>query len=455
MKSHNDHAILDFGISARSCAGDAMEDSNPFKDFQAGHWTNASIRVHPDHARRSWIGDQPNLRSKTTHGRSGAPQIRHESGDSLSSIKSSSSAPGLTDTSDSELSFDEDSQYNISTSQLWDSFWQSVERKSTSKKLDPRPPKIQSVQSDDYFTLSVLNHYTEDADDENNDDEDDTLRRGTSEIERKPVATAQPLPRRNTSSRQSRHSCSRPSSPKGPTRTYSIYPKQQPLPPARQLILPPRTSSRAAPLPPLPQAPLPQPSTRSQKVNGLLSALKPSRSSHNLHAAHVEAAAEARPPLPLSSQSAPTSPGLPNPLYASLRPSKSAFNLKQKINETATQHNPTAPLAPLVPLSSLDRALPELPLDRPSLPRFVSVFEMDSDCESDAETNNGLAKRIARGLHKKTPSGRKNVLPPKRPATAGQDAQTPSDKEVEEAKSALARRRGGSLGRIFGLKYRH
>ncbi|KAJ1335712.1 hypothetical protein MN608_02454 [Microdochium nivale] len=443
-----------------------MTDCNTLHDLQAGHWTSVTTSRRPGNVRRSWIGDHPTPRGKAAHARVGGPHIRHESSESLSSIKSSSSAPGLTDTSDSEPSVDEDSQYNISTSQLWDSFWQSVELKSTSRPTRP-PPKIQSVQSDDYFTLSVLNHYTQDTDDEQNDEDDDNsnsiITTRNSVIRKKPLAAPQPLSRPTTSSQQSHQSSSRPSSPNRPNRSYSIYPKQKPFPSTRQLVLPPRTSSRTSPLPPIPQPPVPQLSVREQKVSGLLLALRPSRSSHNLHVAHSEAVAEARPPVPLISQSAPTSPSLPNPLYTTLRPSKSTFNLKQKRADTGTQHNPTAPLAPLAPLvplvpfSSLDRPLPELPHDRPSMQRFVSVFELDSDCESDAESNNGLAKRIARGLHKKTPSGRRNVLPGpvRRPVTAGQDAPVFRNENAEEAKNALARRRGGSLGRIFGLKFRH
>ncbi|KAH7037467.1 uncharacterized protein B0I36DRAFT_359156 [Microdochium trichocladiopsis] len=249
-----------------------MNDFNPFNDFQAGYWTSALCTARPERT-----------------------QSRHESSESFSSIHSSGSVPGLTDTSDSELSVDEDSQYNISTSQLWDSFWQSVERKSTSQ-LEQLPPKPPVVQSDDYFTLSVLNHYTQDGDDDNSND----------------------------------HSA------------------------ATNYTDDTNTTCPLVPPPPPPQC---------------------------------------RPQTELSSNRAP-------------------------------------------------------------LPRFVSVFELDSDCESDTETSNGLAKRIARGLHKKTPSGRRNALPVRRPATSGQDSVASSDKELEEVKDALSRRRGGSLGRIFGLKYR-
>lgn len=443
-------------LSTRSEHRNIMVDFTPFTESELGdYWTRPSSTSRPCSDRKSWAHDVPSPWSKVAYTRIERTNYRHEPSGSLSSISSSSSAPGLTYASDSDASADEDSQYNISTSQLWDSFWQSIDAKSNLKS-DQKPSKIQPAQSDDYFTLSVLNHYTQDGDDDNN---------GESHIidipapEREPPAVPLPLLRRTTSSRQSRRCAVRPTSPRVHARTYSIFPEQQPPPPPpRQLpALPPRTSSLASPT--LPSAP-PLPPTRAQKVNGLLSVLRPSRSIHNLRAAHSDPLDAALPPLPLTSHSAPTSPGLPKPMSLALRSSRSAFNLRAKAErcpKMPSQHNFAAPLAPLSPppVPLCERPLPALPVSsRPPANRFVSVFELDSDCESDVESSSGLAKRIARGLHKKTPSGRRNVLPSRRPATADQDNAIPTEKELKEAENALARRRGGSLGRIFGLKYR-
>lgn len=54
------------------------------------------------------------------------------------------------------------------------------------------------------------------------------------------------------------------------------------------------------------------------------------------------------------------------------------------------------------------------------LERFVSVFEFDSDSETEAnvDQSNSFAKRIARGLHKKSGSEKRGVAERKVP-TAG------------------------------------
>jgi hypothetical protein len=91
--------------------------------------------------------------------------------------------------------------------------------------------------------------------------------------------------------------------------------------------------------------------------------------------------------------------------------------------------------------------------------RFVSVFELDSDSETEAvtadESNNSFAKRIARGLHKKSASEKRGFLE-RKAVTAGFTALSADNpvKDYEEKpgeSGSLGRKRGGSLGRIFGL----
>jgi hypothetical protein len=49
----------------------------------------------------------------------------------------------------------------------------------------------------------------------------------------------------------------------------------------------------------------------------------------------------------------------------------------------------------------LPSVLPEPQPTKPQVQRFVSVFELDSDSETEVDKgNNSFAKRIARGLHK-------------------------------------------------------
>lgn len=61
--------------------------------------------------------------------------LRYYSGNNRSSVNSNGSLPGMTDSSDSEASVDDDYYYNTSGSELWDSFW--------SNGIDPahRPQK--------------------------------------------------------------------------------------------------------------------------------------------------------------------------------------------------------------------------------------------------------------------------------------------------------------------------
>ena len=157
-------------------------------------------------------------------------------------------------------------------------------------------------------------------------------------------------------------------------------------------------------------------------------------------------------------RSVPVSPLYPA-AHGRLRPTASAYNMREQQAPTSapspTQHNATAPLAPLAGPVELD-ARPV----RPEPQRFVSVFECDSDNESDAE-NGKFVKRLARGLqqHKKSASGDKRNSG-ERKAHHQHHPQSRSLGGAEEPRGhgarddSQGRKRGGSLGRMLGLKGR-
>jgi hypothetical protein len=96
----------------------------------------------------------------------------------------------------------------------------------------------------------------------------------------------------------------------------------------------------------------------------------------------------------------------------------------------------------------------------------VSVFELDSDSETEAdaaadEGGNSFAKRIARGLHKKSASEKRGgggaaaaaehkAVAAGLAALDGEGSERDADEKARDSDS-LGRKRGGSLGRIFGL----
>ncbi|RYP46871.1 hypothetical protein DL768_006968 [Monosporascus sp. mg162] len=363
----------------------------------------------------------------------------------------------MTDSSDSEVSLDDDyCQYNVSASELWDSFWPSTEETNArewAKSSITQP----SRSTQEYFSVDVIKQYADDA-------EDDTIT--ISPLEDK-VERANQIQRPRDSQPSSPR---RTSSKRGPAR-YSVYPKQQQLSPPR-LPHPPRTTSlRSGP---------PDPS-RHRSLKGSKSSLNLSSLSMLAHRLHISPHSAKQASHRTTAKSVPVSPVYPPPPPPrSLRPSVSAFNLREISGSSEAQRNATAPLPPLVPRM----ALPENPFPpRPAaVERFVSVFDYDSDAESVVETtgahargghnnhsngnssNNGsFAKFIARGLHKKSASEKQRG--PSAKSSSVTHAVAPLDfavtnhaggegSEKERGEKSRCRKRGGSLGRILGFKGR-
>ncbi|KAI8961828.1 hypothetical protein F5Y11DRAFT_217021 [Daldinia sp. FL1419] len=337
---------------------------------------------------------------------------RHEPSSSRSSLTSNGSLPGMTDSSDSETSFDED--YNTSASELWDSFWPD----STAGPEEQYPVLLRASQTPHCLPKGLSKRES--------DKTDDTVT----------------VPKLESSSQKTTGSCktvatqpaaSRPATRNG-SPTYSIYPKPEPNYMVR-LPLPPRTSSLVA-------APLSPPRRQFIKPTKSTVNLKPSKSYHNLHIEHAIAPVFRMPMAPVSANSVPVSPAYPPPPPPrSLRPISSAFNLRDK-NSSANsmQHNASVPLSPLS--SPAMTATPEFqPCALSEAEPFISVFEFDSDHESLAESNS-FTKRIARGFHKKSASEKRS------------NGRRGSDDSEAHSSDKEKRRRGGSLGRILGLKGR-
>ncbi|GAW22475.1 hypothetical protein ANO14919_120120 [Xylariales sp. No.14919] len=383
----------------------------------------------------------PSLRTNFSY-----PRLsRHGSNESRSS---NGSIPGMTDTSDSDLSFDDDGMYNTSAGELWDSFWPDspddssiIYRQSQEESL----PLLQPRQREDYFKLNPTRFQPSNAD-------SDTIKITTREYnpqEEEPVSprhTIQPPPSQST--------------PKKSPQTYSVYPKP-PVISIQRHPHPPRTSSLSfePPSPPL------QPSfLRGSRSSA---GLKSSKSTHNVHSLFIAPSILSYGNMPSPQQrsqaaenmaaSVPVSPVYPPPpTPRTLRPSTSAFNLRDKArprsnNRGLASHNVTAPLAPLLP-SPMPERLPT----RPQVERFVSVFELDSDTESEADTaeeGRSFAKRIARGLQKRSTTERRPVAERKAAISkfTALDADSPDKDSEGNPRDSLSRKRGGSLGRIFGF----
>ncbi|KAI2637922.1 hypothetical protein GGS26DRAFT_433422 [Hypomontagnella submonticulosa] len=338
---------------------------------------------------------------------------RHESSESRSSLMSDGSVPGMTDSSDSEFSFEEDSSYNTSACELWDSFWPD----STVAPGEQYPVLLRASQTPNYFTKSFLKRKAQDG--------DDTIT----------VPKLEPVSPKTKPSKAFAH---QPSPPRPATRdgtpTYSIYPKPEPVKLLR-VDLPPRTSSlNTVPLSPTRQQVL-MPSKSS--VN-----LKAIRPSHNLKQNY----SVPKVPLPpTTSNSVPVSPTYPPPPppTRALRSASSAINLREKSSALSQiRHNATAPLS--LPIPPIPTSAPECELSsRPELEHYVSVFEFDSDHESYMESSS-FTKRIARGFHKKSASEKRS----------GGVRRGSEDSEAQGKDGPNNRKRGGSLGRILGLRSR-
>ncbi|KAI1651038.1 uncharacterized protein F4817DRAFT_356448 [Daldinia loculata] len=339
---------------------------------------------------------------------------RYESDNRRSSLASNGSMPGMTDSSDSETSFDED--YNTSASELWDSFWPDsaagpgeqypvlLRASQTPHCLPKGLSKRESNVTDDTITVSKPGSSSQKA---------------TGSCETSATQTSPPRP----VTRNGSH-------------TYSIYPKQEPNNVLRY-ALPPRTSSLIA-------APLSPPRRQFLKPAKSIVNLKPSESHHNLQPNHTIPPISRMPMAPVSgnANSVPVSPAYPPPPPPrALRPTSSAFNLRdKKISFNRMQHNAAMPLSPLS--SPAMTPTPEFqPASRPEVEPYISVFEFDSDHESYMESNS-FTKRIARGFHKKSASEKRS------------SGRRGSEDSVAHGSDKEKRKRGGSLGRILGLKGR-
>ncbi|KAI1472536.1 uncharacterized protein F4812DRAFT_16678 [Daldinia caldariorum] len=337
---------------------------------------------------------------------------RHESNNRRSSLTSNGSMPGMTDSSDSETSFDED--YSTSTNELWDRFWLD----SATGPGEQYPVLLRASQTPHCLPKSFPKRRS--------DEKDDT------------VAVSKSVSSSQKSTDSSKAVATQALPPRPATRngspTYSIYPKPEPNSILR-LPLPPRTSSLAP-------APLSPPRRQLLKSAKSTINLKPSKSHHNLQPTDTIPPISRMPMAPVSANSVPVSPAYPPPPPPrALRPTSSAFNLRDQSSAyNRMQHNAMAPLSPLSsPAMTPEPAFHTV--SRPEAEPFISVFEFDSDHESYMESNS-FTKRIARGFHKKSASEKRS------------SGRRGSDDLEAHGSDKEKRKRGGSLGRILGLRSR-
>ncbi|KAI0602604.1 hypothetical protein F4775DRAFT_600640 [Biscogniauxia sp. FL1348] len=437
---------------------------------------------------------------------------RHESSESRSSVTSTGSLPGMTDASDSDASFEDDCNYNTSASELWDSFWPDSTPESEqqypaflrgSRSRDYFNVHASGHQShdveDDTIKITQLEHEPK-ITSRSYGGAREQPSPARSEMRRAPVSYS-------VYPRSSRTDVRRVELP---PRTSSLNPElstqsgRKPFLRAAKssaalkyskssqsfhpLDFTPPNSATIEPLPSSPPYLLSRPTTSS-------SSSSPSSSKATAH-------------------SVPVSPAYPPPpVPRALRPSTSALTLRENQPRNPPQrkhlalapplpisHNATAPLGPpckptapmlrtralhlhLPPPSAPPTGpLPSPPPPPPQQQRFVSVFEFDSDSDddssdadanagsgsrrrgSDGETASRLAKRIARGLgHKKSASEKQRGRVPVTPVLGGGggggefEKKHHHDDHVEgsgtgdkRGQGSLSRKRGGSLGRIFG-----
>ncbi|TRX94049.1 hypothetical protein FHL15_005127 [Xylaria flabelliformis] len=379
---------------------------------------------------------------------------RHGSNESRSS---DGSVPGMTDTSDSEISFDEDGIYNTSAGELWDSFWPDSTTSSIPRQSQEyHPGLLHSRQYSNDFEIDIDPLKRQHPFDAHGDAAKITTKDQSSEVD---LFMAQ--------SRAFQSSPSQCTPKKSPV-AYSVYPKI-PVMGMQRYPHPPRTSSLSFEPPAPPRRPL----FPSRNPSAALQSCEPG---HNINSVFIapslalngETTSQQQSSITVKTAvSVPVSPAYPPPPPPRpLRPTTSAFHLGDIIqahqsqntttttnnnNKESVSHNVMAPPAPLLP-SPLPEPLPV----RPQPERFVSVFEFDSDSETEADDEGtSFAKRIARGLHKKSGSPKRGAAQRKGLTTrfASLDADA-SRKDLTEGlrnDSSLSRKRGGSLGRIFGL----
>ncbi|KAI1329978.1 hypothetical protein F5Y16DRAFT_416580 [Xylariaceae sp. FL0255] len=461
-----------------------MEFTNPIATSQQGKsrlrsGTGMKTDIGPEVNITPFPTRKPSLRTNFSY-----PRLsRHESSESRSST---GSVPGMTDTSDSDQSFDDDCVYNTTAGQLWDSFW--PDGGTPSPLSEQYPAIVHTAVTRDYFSVNPTRRRSSSHDD------DDTIR--VSPRESGPAKADDSPPQ----GQQERRPSPRPTPKRAPA-TYSVYPKPTVMPNIQRIPHPPRTSSLGfePPSPPRRQLFL-----RSSKSSV---ALKSSKSNHS-----VASALFIVPPAPSGYQetlkasssstgiaSVPVSPAnAPPTLPGTLRASTSSFTLRDKskssktrLNSNTTSHNVTAPLTPLLPSTMPPPPLPSsasapFPPPQPQFERYVSVFELDdSDTEdsgadeSSSSSGNNFARLIARGLHRKSASEKRGGVVERKAVAAGFLAPPATgtnadvgiaanglvgsengdlspehrDKSSQDLGS-LGRKRGGSLGRIFGLMSR-
>ncbi|KAI1311188.1 hypothetical protein F5Y03DRAFT_411045 [Xylaria venustula] len=444
-----------------------MESLNTLTPYQQDNplleTTSMAIQMPTGTGNRS--SRRPSLRTNFSYPK----LIRHESNESRSS---NGSAPGMTDASDSDISFDEDGIYNTSAGELWDSFWPDDEEPSTTYRQSQESlrPLLRPKHQKDYLKINPI-HCTP-----------FTAAEGTFKITTRgydpeeeeeppsPCTMTQPAPLESTLLLSTPP---RPMPKRSPV-TYSIYPKPTAVVSVPVSVPrhphPPRTSSLSFEPPSPPRRPSFLRGSRSS------AALKASKSTHNMNSLFIAPSAmpyninktETSPQQATSATSVPVSPAYPPPpTPRTLRPSASAFSLRDKIRARSSDSkgsashdhhdNTTTSTAALTPL--LPSPLPE-PLQPTTAPaarsQFVSVFELDSDSESADERGASFARRITRGLHKKSTNEKRAVAQRKASASAAVSHSAAldaalSEKEGGERGGSLSRKRGGSLGRIFGF----
>lgn len=360
---------------------------------------------------------------------------RHESRESHSSA---GSVPGMTDTSDCDLSCDDDGIYNTSAGELWDSFWPADTAPSVCQPSQEHQPTLaQSVQPCEYFGVKPAGCHKPSYED------DIPFRDHYMKVAE--ATSTHPIYRS-------------PSERDLPKISAMIYPRA-PANSTPRRPHPPRTSSLSFKRPLVPQRPL------FQNEGGSRAGLRSSKSIQNIPPPlSITLPSTLNSNMPLTRQrsstttktatSVPVSPAYPPPPPPqALRSSTSAINIRDKSWAQGDSNNnnnkvstPRVTIAP--PPALLPSALPKQPTaapaaTRPELSRVVSVFELDSDSEDEG---NSFTRRIARGLHKKSASEkreRKAVTPGSRDRDAARERRRNS--------RGLDRRRGGSLGRIFWL----
>ncbi|KAI0130136.1 hypothetical protein BJ170DRAFT_302569 [Xylariales sp. AK1849] len=365
------------------------------------------------------------LRTNFSYPRPDGHPPNHESTDSWSSLTSDGSMPGMTDASDSEASVDDDYHYNLSTNELWDSFFPKGADKTQPVQQPQNSTTLQSPSCRDYFSLDYYRGRFQES-------EDDTVTTAKSEQKVQDGDSSQwPLPR------ASPLRCQKARNPA----SYSVYPKLSSAP-NHLNPLPPRTSSLT---------PEVSSHTKGRTLNDSKCIANIKSSKSNMSHCLAPPAAISNSTI-MQAQSLPATPaGSATRLYLS----KSAYNIREESHISHSQHHTTACLTPFIP-NLPDQLSPR----RPQHECFVSVFELDSDNESNSDSS-GFAKRLARGLqHKKSGSLQHEKSGSLQHKKAGSEKPSSGEKKAvaasmgTEGTDNLARRRGVSLGRILGLKSR-